>query len=347
MHDILKTAWQNPLRTLKIAGGIIVTLLVLTIAFQFISNTLRSVGFPNRFGSAAPSYSAGGIARYDAEYGIEEDAMNSAMAKIGGMPTPMPPNDGGFSSGNDAEDFEVTEYNGTIQTNDKEPVCTILTDLKAHEYVIFENTNNHTTGCTVSFKVEHEHTQEILTIIEDLQPENLSASSYTIKRSIENTTSEVEILQQKLTSINETLQSALVAYDEITKLATATRDAASLATIIDGKVRLIERLTQERININERLDRLEKNKAQQMERLEYTYFYVYVYEDKFVDTKRIKDSWKSAIQSFVHESNALVQEITIGIVVFLLTLVQYVLYFVILLFTAKFGWKFTRRVWKQ
>lgn len=348
MQNYLKAAWQNPIQTLKIAGGVVVALIVLTVAFQFINSTVQTLTRGEGFGFAtSPSSMIGNTKMMydDMDYAVEEAAMDGAMAQ--GMPSPMPPREPGYSSGNDAEDFEVTEYSSSFKTQDKEKECTAIANLKSLAYVIFENANEHRTGCSFSFKVEHEHAKEILSTIEELDPENLSANTYTIKRSVENVKSEVEIFNEKLESINDTLESSLSAYDEITKLATASKDAGSLATIIDSKVRLIERLTQERININERLSRLERNQNQQLERLDYTYFHVNVYEDKYVDGKQIKDSWKRAITSFVRDTNVIAQDVTIGLVSFVLYVVQYVLYFFILLFTAKYGWTYARKVWRK
>lgn len=343
MIDIFKKLWQNPLLTLKIVGGGLIGLILLTAAFQLVGNTMNSFRFGESFSiGSSPSSIRNEGSMYGGDYDMNDEAL---MQK--GMPSPVVPSDGGFTSGNNAEDFEVTEYNSTIKTGDKNEACTTVSGLKTYEYVIFENANDHKTGCNFSFKVQNDHATEVLSIIEGLHPENLSANTYTIKRSIENTTSEVEILEQKLVSINETLASSLEAYDDITKLATASRDAGSLATIIDSKVRLIERLTEERLNVNERLARLERNKNQQLERLDYTYFYVSVYEDKYFNGQQIKDSWKNAIQLFVQDSNRIVQEISVGMIVFLLYVIQYVLYFFILFVIARRGWKYVKRTWRQ
>ena len=78
----------------------------------------------------------------------------------------------------------------------------------------------------------------------------------------------------------------------------------------------------------------------------YTYFTVEVYENKFVDGEEIQNSWKFAVQQFVRESNRLVQELSIGLVAFLLAIVKFALYFVVILFVVRIGWTFAQKIWK-
>ena len=340
----LKQIWQNSNALLKIVGVIIVVLIVLSLVSNLFGFTLRNFGLSNGLTMISPS------ATREMFYG--EDSMDEGgMMKMGvanqAMPSPMPPSDGNFSGGNNAEDFEITEYNASIRTNDKEPVCSSIEQLKAKDYVVFENTNTYKTGCHYTFKVENEHAQEIYDIIDAFDPDNFAENTYTIKRRVDYITSEREILEEKLSSINTTLEESLNAYDEITRIATSTRDAESLATIIDSKVRLIEKLTQQRISINEQINRLDRNMSQQLERLDYTYFSVSVREDKYVDLENIKDSWKNAVQTFVHDTNSIIQGVTVGIIGLVLVVIQYVLYFFIVLFAAKFCWKHAKSLWMK
>lgn len=335
--DFLRKLWQNPMLFLKGAAAVVVVVLVASFTFSFVGKTMRS------FGLETPSLSmmgGAGFATNKAMMYDSEMAQEEAMYARGNS-------DGGWSGGDDAEDYEVTEYNASYRTSDKEPICAALAKLKDREAVIFENSNEYETGCSYTFKVDHEQADDVLRIIEDLDPENLSVNTYTIQRSVEYVTSEVEILEQKLASINETLDTALAAYDEIAKIATSSRDAESLATIIDSKVRLIERLTQDKITVTQQIARMERNKNDQMQRLDYTYFYTNVYEDKYVDGERIKDSWKVAVQDFIREGNEIIQAMTVGIITFCLYVLQLVLYFFILLYVARFSWKRAKRVWNS
>ena len=290
-------------------------------------------------------------ARFSEEMGYydSEDAdmpMGMAVSR-GSIPSPSSvpvPQDEG-SIGSDAEEYEVTEYDGTIKTRDLEDTCSEIEALKSREEVIFENANRYERGCYYAFKVEKAFTEELLAIIEALNPDTLSANTYTIKRLVEDYTSELEILEQKMTAIDETFESAKEAYAEIEALARNTRDAESLATVIDSKVQMIERLTQQRLNVSEQLDRMQRAMAQQLDSLDYTRFSLSVEEDKFVDGKEIKDSWKSAVKAFVRDLNTVVQDVSINLITTVLVILQYVLYFFILLVVVKFTWKSARAVW--
>ena len=287
-------------------------------------------------------------ASYDSSYmameKLDGDVMLSSRNVANYITPPVEP---GFSSGSDAEDFEIKEYSANIETRNLEETCGVIQDLKSREYVIFENSNEYDRGCNFTFKTETDRVDEVLLVLESLDPKDLSENVHTIKKRIDDFTSEAEILEKKLESINDTLESALEAYDEITDVATRSQNAEALAKIIDSKIGIIERLTRERINVTSQLERLERAKFEQLDRLEYTYFYVHVTENKYIDGELIRDSWKSTIKNFVRNVNDAAQGITIDLLSVLVLAVKYILYIVILLFVAKYGWRFVKYFWNK
>ncbi len=356
--DFFKKFEVTPLNILKAAGVLIIALVVITFLFRLfeplVQTTLTQAtrGGVGLAGKVAPGMMQGegyyeeSYARDMADsaygYGGGNDGLMLSSTNIG-IPSPRP----GYTTGDDAEEFEVTEYSATIEVRDSARACADLSALKARSYVIFEHANEYDRGCNVTFKVAHDNVAEILGIIEDMDPEDLSESTYTIKQQIDDYTSETEILERKLETIDETLESAVAAYDELTVLATRTQDVESLAKIIDSKIGIIERLTQERITISAQLERLERSKAEQLDRLEYTYFHVNVYENKLIDGEQLANSWEQAVKSFVRDMNGIVQDVTINLVALLFVIAQYVLYFFILLFVAKYLWRAGRYLWEK
>lgn len=332
-------------KMLKVAALITLGVLVLSFLAGFMKPSYRTVMQGGSF-MGAPSTS--GVA-YD--YAYSESSMPASYGK-GGMQLsvrnvmPIMPGYGG-TTGDDAEAFEVTDYSASIETTDLEETCSTITDLKVKSYVIFESSSAYDRGCNHVFKVKHENVTEVLTVIKNLDPRELTENTQTIKEQINDYTSETEILQKKLAAIDQTLKTALEAYDEITVIATRSQDAGSLAKIIDSKIGIIERLTQERININTQLDYLSRAKGDQLDRLEYTYFRINVYENKYVDGKNIADSWKNALRQFVSNTNSIVQDITIGLVAFMLMALQFILYALIILVIIKYGWRFVRGFWNK
>ncbi|MBI2023555.1 hypothetical protein HYT01_03275 [Candidatus Giovannonibacteria bacterium] len=328
----------TPINIAKAVGIITGGLFVFALVISLIGSLSKQ-----NFGVTAPlsvsRQSVGGFG--GSSYSPSYDQSESYQKGI----APIPPRDN-FTPGADAEDFEVTEYNAAIETRSLDRTCKSVSELKAKSYVVFESADSYEHGCDYTFKVEHAHVAEVLQLVKDLGPKNLSENTYTIKRQLEDYSKESDILEKKKNSIDETLKNAIAAYDSIITLATNTKDVESLARIIESKIQMIERLTQERISINEQLDRIRLAKADQEDRLLYTYFRVNVYENIFVDIQVIKDSWKIAIKDFLRDINLTLQGVTVGLLAMLLFLFQYILYLFILLLVAKYGWRLAKYVWE-
>ncbi|RJQ34068.1 hypothetical protein C4556_03475 [Candidatus Parcubacteria bacterium] len=351
--DFLKNIDLSSKNILKFAGFALagVVLLALVIAFFKTSfDTFTRGGWGDGIAGmpammVEPAY-YGGVA-YDSvgsSYYEESDMMQGLSSRnVSSIYPPSP----GNTVGGDAEEYEVTEYSATVETRDLEGTCSAVEELKAFDYVVFESANMYDRGCNYSFKVEHAHVEEVLAAIEALDPKDLSESIFTIKRQIDDFTSEQDILTRKLASIDETLRSATKAYDDLTVLATRAQNVESLAKIIDSRLSLIERLTQERVNINAQLERLARAKEQQLDRLVYTYFNVSVYENKFVDGENIKDSWKQAVREFVMNTNKVIQDITVNLIGLLFLILQFAIYALIVLVVAKYGWKVAKYIWQK
>jgi len=339
----------KPANILKISGLVLLVIIVITLGIRLVGSSFGSLSLRSSDKGLSmqsmPSFGSGYVDN-DMTYGEISDSVSLSLRNIIASEQ-LPPIDGVATTGDDAEDFEVTEYSANIETHRLENTCVKIADLKSREDVIFENANKYERSCNYNFKVKHDSVEEILAIIEELTPKELNENTYTIKRLIDDYTSEVEILEKKMESIEETLATAVSAYDDITDLATRTKDVESLAKIIDSKIKIIERLTQEKININAQLERLSRSKAEQLDRLEYTYFNVRVVENKFVDGQNLKDSWRTVVKLFVKDVNKVIQDVTINLISLLFVILQYIIYLLILLLVAKYGWKITKRIWKK
>ncbi len=354
----------TPKQVIKWVAIGVVALIFASFVFSFVRDSLESTRFGRAGlgmggGESGIAFSVPGMAggmmqkMYDydevaSSYGYDGMEMMGLSARnvaIEPSIAPIPPI-GSYSTGNTAEEYEVTEYSASIETQNKEETCNTIASLKSYSYVIFESANEYERGCDYRFKVEHARVQEILMFIEGLDPKDLNENTYTIKSLVDNYTSETEVLENKRRAIDDTLEEALAAYDDITKLATQSGDAASLAKIIDSKVQLIERLTQERININTQLDRLARAKAEQLDRLAYTYFNVSAYENRYFDGEQLADSWKEVVRQFFRNVNKIAQDLTVNLILLVFLIIQWLIYLFILLFVAKFVWKWVKHMWK-
>lgn len=322
----------------KIIGLVIAGIIVLTITISLISLSFKTVFY--------------GGNSYDDNYyneGLAQDISMSDSASIRSLSKQiiLPPEPNQPTTGNTAEDFEIREHNGTIRTRQLEETCGKISELKKLDYVIFENANAGETSCYYNFKVKIENENEILEIIKALDPESFNTQIQTIKRIVDDYDSELDILNKKLASIETTLSDAQNAYDELQKLATEKEDVESLAKIIDSKLNLIDRLTQQRIEIRTEIDQFNKAKSEQLDRLNYAYFNLNIYEDLYIDIERIKQTWQSEIKSFVRNINDMLQNITINLVEYVLNFLLISVYFFISLILLKVVWVVTKKIWKR
>ncbi|MEK7094090.1 MAG: hypothetical protein AAB903_01980 [Patescibacteria group bacterium] len=346
MMKLLKKYHVTPINVLKVGGLILAGLVAAVFIFSLIGSSFGSIAERSGMRNSAvfsTNPSGMGVSYEEADSYKMFDAPELSVRNV---TTPMPPQIGG-TTGSDAEAFEVTDYSATIETYNKEKTCAVFTDLKKLEYVIFENANQSDRGCNYTFKVQHSRAAEVLEVVKGLDPEDISENIYTIKQQISDFTSQTEVLEKKRASIDETLAKALDAYDEITVIATKAQNPESLAKIIDSKIQIIERLTRERISINEQLDWLSRAKLDQLDRLLYTRFYIGVYENRYIDLENLKDSWQIAIRNFFWTINQALQNATINLIAVLFIAVPYIIYLFILLIVAKYGWRIAKQIWKK
>lgn len=344
----MATPKRAPLKPLQI-GFIVLGVIILggaaSIGIRMLQPWITSLQTNHSMGMAvAPESYGGGMA--DMAQTSSLKVADTAPSVSRGIIAPIPPVTTPVP-GNNAEDFEVTSYTTTIETKTLTDTCGKFTALKAKDYIIFENADENERNCTYTFKVSNKNIEEVLSLIKSLDPKTLNENTYTIKRILENIESQEDVLKKKADSIETTLKDAIDSYDEIAKLARSTKDTESLTKLMNSKIDLIQRLTNERLQNNAQLEQIARDKVDQADQLVYTNFQVSIIEDTFLNGRDIRDSWNQAVKDFVTDLNAIAQAITVGLVTLLFVAVQYAIYFVILLFLAKYGWKFTKYVWKK
>ncbi|MBL7058015.1 hypothetical protein ISS03_01640 [Patescibacteria group bacterium] len=325
----------KPSTIFKTIGLVLVAFLLISLIFQL----MRSVFF-GPVGYQETAYNNYG---YGGEAGMPMVEMMDHKLSIRNSVDV----DGGSMMNSAEESFDVTEYFASIESRDITKTCLEISSLKEKAYIVFENSNEYDNGCSYSFKAKKENADEVLVIINSFDPKDLSQNTFMIKQLVDDFTSEEDILEKKKASIEATLNDAVNAYNEIASLATKAQDAESLAKIIDSKISIIERLSQEKININEKLERLKRAKAEQLERLNYVYFRVQIFENKYFDIDIIKDSWKASIKNFVREMNDVLQDITINLIALFFRGIQAIIYFFIIVVIVKYGWYFTKKLWNK
>lgn len=295
-------------------------------------------------------------------YGISEDVMSMNSKSIGysgamRSSQKLADFDGGVADlsvrntvaspaySEQAGNLEIAGYNARIETRDLKESCAKIRDLKGKDFILFENSTESDDSCQYYFKVETARSKEILEIIKGMNPRNITENISSIRDQVDDYTSEEDILKSKKEAIDASLNEAVKSYDEIARVATAANDAGSLAKIIDSKINIINVLTQQKIEIAAQLERLARDKSQQIDRVRYAYFQVDISEKKFFDIKNLQDSWRSAIRSFISDANRFLQGISIDLLVFVLMIIQYGLYLLITIVSARYAWAWIKKTW--
>ncbi len=250
------------------------------------------------------------------------------------------------SASKNAEDFETREYRATYEENNIDKTCKKFEDLKPLEYVVFSNANKSETYCNYTFKVESDREQEVILLIESLGPQDFNASTYTLERSITNNSNEIDILEKKIDMLDSLLSSAQSKYAALR----TTGNASVLVQAINNEINLIERITTQKLNVQSQIDRLTNSKGVQEERVDYSQFNISVSEWKFIDLGSIGESWKFAFERFISEVSGAVQDLTIGLVLFVVKLAKFVIFLGVgilaVVAAAKFLWSMIKKIWR-
>ncbi len=321
----------------KIFGFLVIGIIGLSLMAAILSFSVRTIVSPFTGGNG----NYGGYPE-TAEFS-KGMAMDSAMSSRNILP-PMP---GGSEIVDlDAEDYEVKNYNANYQPHDKTEVCDKVLSLKADKEIVFSSSNESDRSCNFTFEAPNARVDEIVAILDDLDPEDLSSSIYTIQKSVEGTSDQLDILNQKLSQTESTLEEAQQAYKDLMKLATSSRDVENLTQLITLKIQAIEQLAQSKISINQQIQQVQNSRAEQLRRIANTTFHVSVYEQRFIDWQQIGNDWKQEIRDFVSNFNSLTQFVTVKMVSFVLYAGASLLYLAIAFGFLKLVWLVGKKVWK-
>ena len=340
-------------KTIKIVG-----LAVLALAGIYLAINLSRTALPI-VSPATPEY-------YKApEYREDYAASDNSLSVLSQMPLPTAESGGeisglfsfrnaasladddGGGAGGTAENYETAEYHIDYESRDLKKTCNAIGGLKPRSEVVFENAVESDKYCRYTFKVQRARVEEILGFLKGLNPKDVTENIYTIQERLEDYTGQIDILEKKLAVIDDTLNRANAAYDEVSGLATEQNDAETLSKVINNKINTIKQLTQERLNTAAQLEQLRRSKSLQADKLDYTYFNVYARDNSYVDWQNIKDSWQAAVKNAIGGLNRIAQSVSVNLAVFLLEILQYAIYGAVLLIAARYFWKAAKAIWKK
>lgn len=264
-----------------------------------------------------------------------------AMDSIAGMPTPMPMYDMG---GPDAEEYEHKSYAANYETRKFEHTCNAIEALKPQDYVVFTSSSLGERSCAYSFNVESTHTDDVVATLKALNPRDWDESSYTVERSVEDATSEIMILKRKLESVTETLAEAEKAYDAAMTQARNGADYSAIAQIVNSKISIIERLSQQKIAIQSQIDRYEKNLGRTTDQVEYTSFSVSVSKRVVIDWESIGNTWRYELDDFIMNINKALHHLTFGLMLLVVAVIRWIIYAGVILIAIRIVWQGGKRI---
>lgn len=305
--------------------GIIIAMVLYTFSKSFLSYSLMGVGQGGSM-SVPPIYNKGGMVGYSADSYRESSYYTPPSA----YPAPA------VTDKVDAEKYELSSYNATIKTRHLDDNCASVQALKKDSSVIFLSVNSAKTYCTFSFKVEKAGLQKVLDILKGMDPDSLNENVETIAATLATYDRRKEILETQLTVVDATLKNAIASYEELSSLAVKSRDANSLATAINNKIDIIDRLSTKKLSIEEQLRSMSLSSSDSKAETGFVHFNVSVTKDTYIDGEAIATSWKYATQTLLNKINTLLQELSLGFISVMLTLLKYVLYLLVFVALLKY-----------
>ncbi len=247
----------------------------------------------------------------------------------------------------DAELYEVTSYQATIESRTMEEDCLTVQNLKADDAIIFLSSNVGKTSCSFNFKAKKSASQKALDAINGLDPKQLTENVHTIEDTLINYDRRKVILENKLKTIDSILTEAVASYQEVSRLAVQTGSVTNLRQAINDKVDIVERLTQKKLAIEQELSSISNSSSSDLEETNYAQFSVYIVKDAYIDKDSLVSSWKSEIKRLVREINNSIQAITIGFLSILFVIVKYILYLLVTVVLLKYLKKIIVMIWNK
>lgn len=242
---------------------------------------------------------------YGGDYAEQAVSSGGSMMAV---PAMMP----AVNGTRNAEKYERTGYSASYETRRFDQTCDAIEGLKPLEYVLFDSASRGERSCWYQFRVESGKSEEVLAKLKELKPTDLSVDVQSVAQSIENSADRIEALKRQRAAIVATLTQAEAAYDDAIR-AVRGSGVGNLGSLVTDKLNTIERLTNSRLALDERISALEEGKKDTVDDTSYTHFSVSVSRVVVVDWKTIGDSWRYAFSRAISEASSALMDILFGI----------------------------------
>lgn len=216
-----------------------------------------------------------------------------------------------------AEEFEQTSYYAFFDTRLFNETCTAIASLKPLNYVLFDYASENDSYCSYEFRVEEAYAPTVADAIRALYPDDFSANTATVAQTIEGQESERAYLERRLESLESTRAEAEDAYESLLEKAVTKGSVAELTNVVNSRLHIIERLTQDIQTVEEQLERLDATQTDTLEETLYEHFSVQVQKRVLIDWETMKNDWHNSVRDVLINLNKVLMLLSLGLIEFL------------------------------
>lgn len=250
-----------------------------------------------------------------------------------------------------AEEFEQTSYYAFFDTRLFNETCTAIASLKPLNYVLFDYASENDSYCSYEFRVEEAYAPTVADAIRALYPDDFSANTATVAQTIKSQESERAYLERRLESLESTRAEAEDAYESLLEKAVTKGSVAELANVVNSRLHIIERLTQDIQTVEEQLERLDATQTDTLEETLYEHFSVQVQKRVLIDWETMKNDWHDSLSMSVINLNKVFVLLTLGLLEFVTHALVSILFIAIIVLGMVAATKYMRiaiqYIWKD
>ena len=343
-------SWLKILATfVALLVALAIVFAVLAFVWSFMTAITGTASYRNSTGLQAlmaPRAVGGSYARKTASFAKRafEGFASDSVSSYSDVAEPTPGYDN--LAGKDAEKFEKSSYSAQYEDSDIKEKCDAFEALKPFDYVVFTSAHRSDKYCSYNFWTDRAHEKTMLSKIKSLNPKELNISISTVERSIDNNDFEVKLLQEQIDELDETIKEAKTAYSDLVTLAKNRSRVTDLTTIIDNKIRLLEKLQSKKRTLLTRLARMQRGGSQTLDDTQKVSFAVYVSKVEIVNWQSLKETWRNYTRTFVYNLNSALKSFTYDLVIFIIKVIGFVVYLLVVLFVLRLAYLLVQRMWK-
>lgn len=241
----------------------------------------------------------------------------------------------------------VDTYAASIRTNKSDRLCDALASWREHDYITFLSVERNPHDCTFIFKTSHNDAPGIVRALQELNPVAFSSRMQSVPQAQYDTKEQELVLADQLASLRDTLADTDAQYKELMRAAGESGDADAIADAIQNRTEQVQRLSAQALDVSSQLAALAQQHAGTTSEEQDAFFTVYVRDRNIIDVSELCDMWAKHMQRFVVTVNDIIAGVTIGMLSFLLRIVEIGFYIGVILVVAKIGYQLVKKLWSH